>query len=116
MKGNARKKSRILAMALLGVSLLMPVATSIVAGAAESSGPATYSMSERVVDTFRSVVCQTTDSHYWEDSYTYRTLTFKTSYELARRDIVSHEVKYSCHYQQNHKAAYTVWKNIYHTW
>lgn len=116
MKVSGKSISRIAVAAALGSALMLPMLAPVAAIAGEGVNPEPYAMNERVIDTFKSETCQTTSSHYWEGNYTYRTITFHTSYAWDHRDIISNVVDYPCHYQKNHMAAHTKWKNYYRTW
>lgn len=101
---------------MLAGALVLPLASPAFAQVAWSGEVAPRALINDVVDTYRTETCQTTSSHNWKGGYTYRTLTFNNSYAVSRRDVISHKVAYPCHYQANHKAAYTTWKNIYKVW
>lgn len=116
MKKTGKGLARVLTIAALGSALIVPALAPAVAAADEGSGIAPLAIIESVVDTFKTEQCLTTSSHDWEGSRTYRNNTFHTSFALDHRDIISHAVKYPCHYQTNHKATYTTWKNVYRTW
>lgn len=116
MRATEKKAIRFLTAAVLGSALVLPMLSPLAATADEGMEPQPYAMNESVIDTFKSETCQSTSSHYWEGNYTYRTITFHTSFAWDHRDIISNEVKYPCHYQTNHMAAHTKWKNYYRTW
>lgn len=116
MKKTGKGLARVLTIAALGSALIVPALAPAVAAADEGSGIAPLAIIESVVDTFKTEQCLTTSSHDWEGSRTYRNITFHTSFALDHRDIISHAVQYPCHYQTNHKATYTTWKNVYRTW
>lgn len=116
MRKTGKGLVRGLTIAALGFSLVAPGLAPVVAAAEEGPGVTPFAIIESVLDTFKTEQCLTTSDHDWEGGYTYRNITFHTSYALDHRDIVSHAVKYPCHYQTNHKATYTTWKNVYRTW
>lgn len=116
MKKCGKTVTRFLTVVAIASALVLPIIAPAVASADESTEPTPYAIIESVVDTFKSETCLTSSSHYWEGSRTYRNITFHTSYAWDHRDVVSQYVDYPCHYQANHRATYTTWKNYYRTW